>query len=149
MLQTYRGSSESLDAPDWTRRRPGRDLVFLQTKAELAELVRRMAGFRADTGVSLLTCSVVLKCSHSCVEAIQTPRDPDSLSFDRCISHNYWRVIFSPFPLRFVLLSTFFDVSARSSSEYAAIVLPSEHVSYNCTWSMLHRKSTRSYLVLC
>lgn len=56
MLQTYRGSSDSLDAPDWTRCRPGKDLVFLQTKVELAELLKRVATYPADARVSILAC---------------------------------------------------------------------------------------------
>ena len=52
VLGTYRGWKESLDAPDWTRRKPGRELVFRQTKAELVEFLARVASARINVKVS-------------------------------------------------------------------------------------------------
>ncbi|KAF7791463.1 hypothetical protein EIP86_002479 [Pleurotus ostreatoroseus] len=43
VLATYKGSKHSLDAPEWTQRKPGQQLIIRQSRAELTELLSRIA----------------------------------------------------------------------------------------------------------
>ena len=56
VLERYEGWPSSLDAPDWTRRKPGRKLVFTQSKAELAEFLSRVATWRDSVNVRVTPC---------------------------------------------------------------------------------------------
>lgn len=58
VLETYRGWKESMNAPDWTRRKPGRELVFRQSKQELGVLLSRVASRRVN---------VKVRFNHACV----------------------------------------------------------------------------------
>ncbi|KAI0344477.1 hypothetical protein BDW22DRAFT_1354524 [Trametopsis cervina] len=48
VLETYRGWKENIDAPDWTRRKPGRELVFRQSRKDLSLLLSRVASQKVD-----------------------------------------------------------------------------------------------------
>ncbi|KAH9936485.1 uncharacterized protein B0H18DRAFT_323915 [Fomitopsis serialis] len=41
VLDRYQGWSDSLDAPEWTRRKPGQTTMFRQRKSSLADVVRK------------------------------------------------------------------------------------------------------------
>ena len=53
VLATYKGSKYSLDAPEWTQRKPEQLLVIRQARAELTELLSRIASSKNNLDVSL------------------------------------------------------------------------------------------------
>lgn len=68
VLETYLGWKESMDAPDWTRRRQGQELVFRESRQELALLLSRVASRKVNVkvrsgidlrGIAKLTDSLV------------------------------------------------------------------------------------------
>jgi hypothetical protein len=51
VLGTYEGQKYDIKAPGWTKRKPGRVLVFRETKAHIALLFSRMASEKASDKV--------------------------------------------------------------------------------------------------
>lgn len=68
VLDKYEGWTSSMSAPDWTRRKPGRQTVFRQTKGELAEFLKRVEASRTNMKVS--PCSNVLLLSDTDVSVV-------------------------------------------------------------------------------
>lgn len=52
VLARYEGFTDGLDVPDWTRRKPGREMIFRHTVKGLATFLSRVASSRTDLRVS-------------------------------------------------------------------------------------------------
>ena len=57
VLDKYQGDSSCLDAPEWIKRTPGREIIFKQSKEELTMFLSRLGAWKTNVNVSCTTLS--------------------------------------------------------------------------------------------